>query len=68
MGTSKKPSLNLKRVEARELIKFFSEILECYDDNGLKADIIAIGDDLLLIEFPSGQRYRILIQDCARFS
>lgn len=59
---------NKDKINPLDLIVEISEALKVSKDERLKAEIITISHDLLLIEFPNGQRFRLLIQDCERFS
>jgi hypothetical protein len=52
-----------------DVLKLIVEILECVqDDKGKVADVTVFSDEILVVEFPQGERFRINITDTKKFN
>jgi hypothetical protein len=66
--STKKATNNDEEITTARLIKLICEIFDCIeDDNGNKPYLTILSEDLALIEFENGPRYRLTIEDCSKF-
>ena len=52
-----------------DLVKAFSAILDCFEtENGERVMTTMLGEEILMVEIGDKKRFRVMIQDTAKFS
>lgn len=55
-------------ITTHKMLKLIAEIMDCVEnENGEKPECTILSEDLMMIEFDSNTRFRIVIQDTKRF-